>query len=58
MYQATGEPQWFREARSLIDDLVRLFQDPQGGFFTTGADAEALVTEWIRSSELPESPLG
>ena len=35
---------WLAEARTVADELVRLFaDDDRGGFFTTGADAEALI---------------
>ncbi|MFQ5967677.1 MAG: thioredoxin domain-containing protein [Acidimicrobiia bacterium] len=54
LYQATAEPEWFREARKLTDDLVELFRDPDGGFFTTGEDAEALVA---RPKEQMDNPL-
>jgi uncharacterized protein YyaL (SSP411 family) len=44
LYETTGETRWFVEARSLADDLLRLFHDEErGGFFQTGSDAEALV---------------
>jgi len=50
LFSRTGELRWFREARRLADDLVRLFADAErGGFFQTGADVEALV---IRPKEL------
>jgi hypothetical protein len=44
LYQSTFELRWFEEARALADDLIRLFLDEErGGFFLSGADAEALV---------------
>jgi uncharacterized protein len=50
LFSRTGELQWFREARRLVDDLVRLFVDQdRGGFFQTGMDVDPLV---IRPKEL------
>jgi uncharacterized protein YyaL (SSP411 family) len=50
LYETTFELHWFVEARGLADELIRLFHDPEhGGFFQTGADAEALV---VRPKEL------
>ncbi|HMJ77718.1 MAG TPA: thioredoxin domain-containing protein [Iamia sp.] len=42
--EATGQARWMAVARATADVLVALFRDTEGsGFFTTGADAEALV---------------
>jgi uncharacterized protein YyaL (SSP411 family) len=50
LYQRSGKLRWFREARRLADELLRLFRDEDGGgFFTLGSDAEALV---LRPKEL------
>jgi uncharacterized protein YyaL (SSP411 family) len=36
---------WLTEARAVAEELHRLFHDDEtGGFYTTGADAEALIT--------------
>jgi uncharacterized protein YyaL (SSP411 family) len=43
--EATGEARWIDEARRVADALIDLFWDDEnGGVFTTGRDAEALVT--------------
>ena len=45
LYEATFEPRWFAEARTLMDAAITLFVDEQnGGFFDTGSDAEALIS--------------
>jgi uncharacterized protein YyaL (SSP411 family) len=50
VYETTFDLRWFREARALGDELLRLFWDRErGGFFQTGSDAEALV---VRPKEL------
>ena len=47
--EATGEARWVVAAREVADDLLRLFADPvDGGFFTSGDDAEALI---VRSKD-------
>ena len=43
--EATGEARWIHEARGVADALLDLFwDDERGGVFTTGHDAEALIT--------------
>jgi uncharacterized protein len=50
LYETTGDAAWFTRARALGDALIELFADTErGGFFQTGADAEALV---VRPKEL------
>ena len=50
LFSRTGDLRWFREARRLADDLVRLFADEErGGFFQTGVDGDPLV---VRPKEL------
>jgi len=50
VYEATLDLRWMAESRRLADELIRLFHDTdRGGFFQTGADAEALV---LRPKEL------
>jgi uncharacterized protein YyaL (SSP411 family) len=42
LHQATGEPRWLESAGTLLDLAVTHFSDPEGGFFDTAGDAEAL----------------
>jgi uncharacterized protein YyaL (SSP411 family) len=43
--EATGEARWIAEARTTADAMVDLFwDDAQGALFTTGNDAEVLIT--------------
>ena len=43
--EATGHARWITEARAVADALLDLFwDDERGGVFTTGHDAEALIT--------------
>jgi uncharacterized protein YyaL (SSP411 family) len=44
LYEATFERRWLDEARSLADELLRLFWDDSiNGFYDTGHDAERLI---------------
>lgn len=43
LYEATLEKSWLAEARTLTEELLRLFRDPDSGQFTfTGHDAEQM----------------
>ena len=45
LYELTGSKRWLGEAVTVADALIQLFwSDEQGAFFTTGTDAEALLT--------------
>ena len=44
LYEATGTLRWLDEAVSTADVLIELFWDTDGGVWTTGDDAETLVS--------------
>jgi uncharacterized protein YyaL (SSP411 family) len=44
LYEASSDERWFTIARSLADTILERFADPDGGFFDTADDHEALVT--------------
>jgi uncharacterized protein YyaL (SSP411 family) len=55
LYQATGEIEWYEAAAHLTRQAVELFGDPDGGaLFSTGADAERLIT---RKKDQMDNPL-
>ncbi|MDQ1637946.1 MAG: uncharacterized protein QOF62_1285 [Pyrinomonadaceae bacterium] len=44
LFETTGELEWFTEARSLCDVMIREFRDEEeGGFFFTGDSHEQLI---------------
>ena len=53
LYEATGDLNWFDEARELGDRLLERFLDPEaGGFFQTADDDERLV---VRPKDLEDN---
>ncbi len=54
LYAATGESEWYSTAASLVEAIPRLFSAPEGGFFSTGEDAEQLIT---RPVDLTDNPV-
>ena len=53
LYAATGETEWYREAMRLTGQLER-FANPDGGFYTTPDDGDALVK---RPTDQADNPL-
>jgi uncharacterized protein len=43
LYQSDPNPEWYAAALNLADEMVEHYADPQGGFFDTRADHEALL---------------
>ena len=52
LYQTDSNPRWYKAAFELGEEMVSLFQDPEGGFFDTGSDHEALL---IRPKEIQDN---
>ncbi len=44
LFDTTGDGRWFDEAQWAADESLRLFSADDGAFFTTGQDAETLIT--------------
>ena len=53
LYQATGEAEWFEEARDLVDLLESHFGGPEGVVFASSADASHLV---VRPPDQQDNP--
>jgi uncharacterized protein YyaL (SSP411 family) len=55
LFEATCEARWFEEATALADQMISRFADPlRGGFFSTAADGEALIT---RRKDVEDTPI-
>jgi uncharacterized protein len=55
LFEASCEERWLEQAVALAEETIARFSDPdQGGFFSTAADAEALIT---RRKDLEDSPI-
>ena len=52
LYQTDPNPRWFSESERLAQEMVAHFQDPEGGFFDTRDDHEALL---IRPKDLQDN---
>ncbi|MEX2424011.1 MAG: thioredoxin domain-containing protein [Acidimicrobiia bacterium] len=53
LYEATGELRWFDEAERLTRTIPALFAAEDGGFHTSGIDAEQLL---VRQKDLMDNP--
>jgi uncharacterized protein YyaL (SSP411 family) len=55
LFETTCDERWYNEAQSLADELIARFADRErGGFFSTAADAEALIA---RRKDLEDTPI-
>ncbi|HSZ04890.1 MAG TPA: thioredoxin domain-containing protein [Solirubrobacteraceae bacterium] len=55
LFEASCEERWLHQAIALAGEIIERFADPQhGGFFSTAADAEALI---VRRKDLEDSPI-
>jgi uncharacterized protein YyaL (SSP411 family) len=52
LYQTDFQSKWFASARELADEMVNLFQDPNGGFFDTSKEGEELL---LRPKDLQDN---
>jgi uncharacterized protein YyaL (SSP411 family) len=55
LFEATCEEHWLTEARTIAEQTIARFADPErGGFFSTPSDGEELIA---RRKELEDSPI-
>jgi uncharacterized protein len=55
LYEASFEPRWFDEARTLAETMIARFGDAErGGFYSTSDDHEALIA---RRKEIGDHPI-
>ena len=52
LYQMDFDNKWFASAVELVDEMIELFEDPNGGFFDTAKDAETLL---LRPKDLQDN---
>ena len=52
LYQTDFDQKWFATAQTLADEMIELFNDPDGGFFDTPKDSERLL---LRPKDLQDN---
>ena len=52
LYQTDFQDKWFASAQELADDMIELFEDPNGGFFDTSKEGEELL---LRPKDLQDN---
>jgi len=52
LYQTDFQNKWFTSAQELAEEMIELFNDPDGGFFDTSKDAEGLL---LRPKDLQDN---
>ena len=52
LYQTDFKDKWFAAAKELADEMIELFEDPNGGFFDTSKDGENLL---LRPKDLQDN---
>ena len=54
LYQTDFNNRWFVAAKELADEMIELFEDPNGGFFDTSKDGENLL---LRPKDLQDNAM-